>query len=144
MATTPTTGTWFPNFNGLNVPRQVSHGISQAYSLVYSLRDTVSQLSNKVAKLASNGTHLERLQTDTANGFPEGSLYFEIDRTGIIYQARMSDMSSNLQWFYASGIMTALAANRPTDLGHLDTGFLFLATDSGAFSLWNGTAWVGV
>ena len=53
-------------------------------------------------------------------------------------------------WLYASGTYVAPAASRPVTgfngaaLGPNDTGLQFLASDTGAFQIWNGAAWAPV
>src|SRR6516164_7818444 len=38
-------GTWYPQLDGLNLPRPLTDAIQQIYSLVYSLRDTIARLA---------------------------------------------------------------------------------------------------
>lgn len=78
------------------------------------------------------GTHTVRLATPVTN-LPQGDLWYETDRT-VTYIASTG-------WTYVGGVMTAPAANAPTDLGALDAGFLFMCSDFGHLLQWSGTAW---
>jgi len=95
----------------------------------------------------SDGTHIQRTVATVAGyvgaaGVPEGALFVETDRNAI-YQARQiaTTPGNYIQsWVLILGSMTGLLANRPTDLGANDAGFLYNATDALSYS-WNGSAW---
>jgi hypothetical protein len=74
------------------------------------------------------GTHADRIDPEQHLGvFRPGTLFYETDRT-VLYQARL-DAGGNPAWIYVSGTMRETLANKPTDLGLNDTGFLFYASD---------------
>lgn len=41
-----TTGAWYPQLDGLGLPRPLTTGIDQAYKLIYSLRDAIQKTSD--------------------------------------------------------------------------------------------------
>ena len=133
---------WYPSLDGLNLPRALTNGVQQGFSLIYSLRDTVNQLQTTVSRMVQYGTHSDRTQTK-AQATPDGALWFETDRATVFYQARFNINSSVREWFYAGGIMYDTLANRPAapDLGANDVGFLFLASGGNQLYRWNGTGW---
>jgi hypothetical protein len=130
---------WQPQLVGLGLPPALTNGIQQAYSLIYSLRDAISQQGG-LADLVEYGTHKERTRTPPTS-VPSGTFYSEIDRGNVIYQARIPPGIDQPAWVYIIGTYSDVAANRPTDLGANDQGFIFYATDTGVSSTWNGTAW---
>lgn len=89
---------------------------------------------------AQNGRPGSRLIADThankvkypASSYPNG-WYYETDRT-VLYA------SINTQWKYVAGTMygTLSPDTKPTDLGVLDTGFLFRAGDYEHAYVWQG------
>jgi hypothetical protein len=95
---------------------------------------------NANSNLVTDGSHASR--PDPANT-PEGALYCELDRGGVLYQLR------NGVWWYVAGTMygTLSPDQRPTDLGTSDGGFDFRSTD---FSpphknrkfIWSQTTWI--
>ena len=95
----PATG-WYPQLSGLNLNPALTNGITQSYSLIYSLRDAVSQLQATVNILA---TQLVQYGKDTARAHdnpqsvPNGALWFEIN-TGNVYQSRISQATGKTSW----------------------------------------------
>jgi hypothetical protein len=87
---------WFPNLANLGLPRALTSGVQQSFSLVYSLRDQVNALQATVEKLLQYGTNHDRLQVN-AQAMPDGALYFETD-TKTIWQARMNPKSNSREW----------------------------------------------
>lgn len=88
-----------------------------------------SLLPSLTSAVIAQGDHASRLAvTSTA------LLYFETDRR-VLY-ASVSNV-----WEYAGGVYTDVFANRPTDLGSSDIGFLFDATDQSTAYVWTGAAW---
>jgi hypothetical protein len=130
---------WQPQFTGLGLPPALTNSVQQAFSLIYSLRDAVSQQGG-LADLVDYGTHAERTATAPAS-VPNGTFWSETDRGNVIYQARVPPAVQNAAWVYIIGTYSDVAANRPTDLGANDQGFTFYATDTKVSSTWNGTAW---
>lgn len=150
MSTTPTpaptvqpaTG-WYPNLKDSGLSKSAQNGITQGYSLIYSLRDTVNQQATTLGKLIQFGTHKDRVNT-RAQSMPQGMIWFESDRLTVFYQTRLHPPSTTMDWFYAGGIYYDVNANRPKDLGLVkdgrtgDVGFLFLASDLHHLFHWNG------
>lgn len=100
--------------------------------------DQVNFTTQKVAKLVTWGTAGDRPDPST---MPDGALYAETDRSGVIYQ------NQGGVWVYLTGTMwgTLNPDARPTDLGPVDSGFDFRATDQPAQEfIWNGGQWVEV
>lgn len=83
-----------------------------------------------------SGTHATRLLTP-AGGQHLNRAFFETDRNATY-------VSIANVWTFASGMMVAVAADRPVDLGASDTFFGFMASDTLLFSYWSGAAWVNV
>jgi hypothetical protein len=149
MSTTPVPGQpvqpasgWFPSLKGANLPRAAINGITQGFSLLYSLRDTVNQQANTVRQLIQYDTHKDRIQT-RAQSMPESMLWFESDRPTVFYQTRLKPQSTTRDWYYAGGIYYDLLVNRPRpeELDERDFGFLFLASDDHHLYAWNGKSW---
>ena len=135
----PATG-WYPNLSGQGLPKALTNGLQQGFTLIYSLRDSVNQQGSMISKLLQYGKHLDRINTQ-AQAMPSGTLWFESDRQTAFYQARLAPQQTTLAWFYAGGIYADLIKNRPTDLAQNDLGFLFLALDQSQFYRWDGKAW---
>jgi len=87
---------WFPNLEGLNLPRALTNGLQQGFSLIYSLRDAVNQLEATVQAMIQYGTSGQRGKVN-AQAVPNGALYLETD-TGKIYQSRLSSNSTTRTW----------------------------------------------
>lgn len=140
---TTQTATWFPQLDGLGLPRALTNGMGQAYSLIYSYRNQTDTTLTILARFVEYGLHRDRLNMATA-GVPNGALWFETDRATVFYQARLLPEGPPAQWVYAGGIMWDVLAHRPDDLKKADTGFLF--QDSGSFQMyrWDGTAWAAI
>lgn len=133
------TAGWIPNLTNLGLPQQLTDGITQSYTLLYSLRDTATQTATGVSRMNQYGAHNKRVQQVAAASAPNGGLYFETDRATAFYQSRLAEAGGTPRWFYAGGIYYDVLANRPADLGTDDTGFLFLAGTQ--LYRWNGTSW---
>src|ERR1700733_12577015 len=72
------------------------------------------------------GLHAARL-TQNAAKLAQGTQFWETDRhVTYIVQA----IGSVGTWAYLSGTDSDVLANRPTDLGKYDNGFVFFATDT--------------
>jgi hypothetical protein len=84
--------------------------------------------------VVSYGTHAARLSQPVP---ATGTLYVETDRNEIVYQFQ------GIKWVYVSGVMRGTFAQRPTDLGTSDAGFLFSSSDKIDYR-WNGAAWTSV
>lgn len=87
---------WYPNLAGSNLTLNVQNSITQSYSLLYSLRDTVTSLQNTVAKMIQYGTS-QRLAQVNAQAMPDGALWFETD-TGKVYQAQLNPNTTTRDW----------------------------------------------
>lgn len=83
---------------------------------------------------ALQDTHANRLAHFPASSYPDGTTFFETDRT-IIYIVQAS------VWTYYSGAMADVLANIPSDLGSADAGFPFQATDFRHLYRWSGAVW---
>lgn len=86
------------------------------------------------------GTHANRLASPPANYEP-GTVYFETDRTVVYIVIQIATVNF---WTYETGIYTDVIANRPTDLGTHDVGFVFRSSDTFISYYWNGTAWIAL
>lgn len=88
-------------------------------------------------------THAVRLSTYTPPTLSIGQGLFETDRTVryIVY-----DSSGTLVWRYAGGTYPSAIANRPSDLGLNDAGFIFVdtTTDTETMWVWDGAEWLTV
>lgn len=80
------------------------------------------------------GTHAQRLSTFPPSTLPTQTLYYETDRT-------VTYLSFGGFWIYDLGIYSDVLANRPSDLGTHDVGFIFYATDISVQYRWNGFSW---
>lgn len=85
-------------------------------------------------------THANRLLSFPASSYTEDSLFWETDRT-VLYICQYPSLGVGNIWQYALGTMREAYANRPTDVGTYDSGFLFYATDKQLTYRWSGTAW---
>lgn len=84
------------------------------------------------------GTHAQRI-TKQASTYSVGTLWFETDRTTLYTVLQLSGTS---RWVWEGGVYSSAIANRPSDLGPFDAGFLFYATDTYVTYRWSGTTWV--
>ena len=135
---------WYPSLAGSGLSQAAIYGITQSFSLIYSLRDAVSQLQSSQTQQLQYSTHLNRKQSN-AQAMPAGMLWFESDRSTVFYQTRLPSSATTQDWFYAGGIYYDQASKRPSDLDYRDTGFLFLDSGSGnQMSRWNGQGWDNV
>lgn len=119
--------------NGSNAPPQT------AKEWYYFWKQSGDQI-NSNSNLVTQGSHASR--PNPANT-PNGALYSETDRGGVIYQLR------NGQWWYVAGVMYGPLNpdTRPTDLGVTDGGFEFHSSDAVApykdrQFIWSQTAWI--
>ena len=104
--------------------------------------DQTNANTTKLDGLVTYGTHEDRPPADT---MPDGALYVDENRGGVIYQSQT--FNGVQDWHYLAGTMwgTQVPDQRPTDLGVNDTGFTFRTTDQPAREfIWSGTAWVQV
>ncbi len=83
-------------------------------------------------------THANRLASYNPNNYNVGRQFFESDRT-VLYVLEV--ISGSKVWRFTAGAYVSTFANRPADLGVNDSSFLFYATDTDAFYLWDGTIW---
>jgi hypothetical protein len=100
----------------------------------------LADLGKAGLQLLTFGSHSTRPQ---ASDMPNGAIYVESDRSGVIYQNQGGD------WHFLAGTMwgTLNPDERPTDLGVNDAGFDFRSTDSNPVYtqreyIWSGTAWI--
>ena|SRR3990167_5910609 len=85
-------------------------------------------------------THAVRLSTYTPPTVAIGTRLFETDRR-VSYVVTMNS-SSVLVWSYAGGVMAGgTLANRPSDLGSEDIGFIFIDLTLITQYEWSGLAW---
>jgi hypothetical protein len=89
-------GAWFPSLKGTDLPTAAINGIEQGFTLLYALRDSVTQLQQSTAKLVQYGTKQDRQQAN-AQALADGALWVETD-THLIYQVRMDPKSTSKQW----------------------------------------------
>jgi len=81
------------------------------------------------------GTHASR--PAPGDDAPARTLYIETDRGNVIYENQAG------AWHYSAGVMTDVLANRPSDLGANDVGFIFTDTNfEGIQYRWTGSAWL--
>jgi hypothetical protein len=81
------------------------------------------------------GVHAAR---PNATGLPEGTLYYETDRTAFYI---IQNFGGSKTWTYASGMMTGIRTAAPTDLAAGDVGFLYNVDDYIHLVRWSGVAW---
>lgn len=118
--------------------------LTPANQLITAINDRIRRINDALGSsssgtdtapgLVSYGTHQQRLGKPVGT-FAAGSLWVESDRD-LVYQVQHN------VWMYASGIMAAAIASRPTDLAATDAGVEFLATDTYQLFRWSGSAWV--
>jgi len=97
----PATG-WYPQLSGLQLPQQLTNGMTQSFSLIYSLRDSQnlmqSTLQSVIKQLIQYGSHDALLQINP-NSVPDGALFFERE-TGDVYQARFNATATSRDWIH--------------------------------------------
>lgn len=84
------------------------------------------------------GTHVERITIYGGLTDPVGTQFYETDR-GLLYV--IDDSTGVKLWKYIAGVMYALFANRPVDLGAGDVGALYIPSEHLHWCMWRGTAW---
>lgn len=117
-------------------------GTTQVGQVDVAGKETLQFLWEEISKAVNlnevntllEGTHAGRLSDYPATEFPEGTLFFETDRT-VIYRV------SGGVWKYTVGMYSAVHANRPTDLGTDDAGFLLWITTQNHKFRWAGSIW---
>lgn len=95
----------------------------------------LAELGNAGLLMITFGVHADR---PVADGMPDGAIYVESDRSGVVYQ------NQGGEWHYLAGTMwgTLSPDQRPADLGVNDAGFDFRSTDPPPREyIWSGTAW---
>lgn len=95
ISSAPASG-WYPNLTSTSTTQQVGTSVLQLYQLVYSLRDTVSQLQRTVSFGLQYGTDSQRQQFNPQVA-PNGGLWFDTD-TGNIYQSRLASQQTTRTW----------------------------------------------
>lgn len=96
----------------------------------------LAALGNAGLNMLTFGAASER---PDASGMPDGAIYVESDRSGLIYQ------NQNGEWHYLAGTMwgTLSPDERPTDLGANDAGFDFRTNVQPAREfIWSGSEWI--
>ena len=81
-------------------------------------------------------THSNRIANYPASNYDIGSWYYETDRTSL-YQVH--SVAGVNQWVWIGGQMSDTFANRPSDLGANDSGFLFYSTNTFYTFRWTGS-----
>lgn len=146
ISATPASG-YIPDLTGLKLPTPLIDAITQAYKLIYSLRDTLAQLQMTAARRVQYGTHAQRVQTNP-QAVPDGALFFETDNGTIFYQARLAPQQTTRQWFLAGGAAAGSLSKQPAYLGQNDAGFQFLQTglpgNKEQLYIWTGSLWAQV
>jgi hypothetical protein len=114
-------------------------GVSE--ELLRALNERFRQLSQESTSTTSGSvaglvfTHANRA---SANLTAVGTYGTESDR-GVVYQVQ--SVGSSKAWVYISGQFKAAFADRPTDLGSNDAGFLWHVSDYAHLLRWTGTGW---
>lgn len=109
--------------------------------LLRALNDRFRQLSSSSSQAETGSaaglifTHANRA---SANLTSVGTYGTESDRT-VVYQVQ--SIGSSKVWVYVSGVMKAVFADEPADLGTNDTGFLWNVSDYAHLLRWTGTGW---
>ena len=83
-------------------------------------------------------THANRLALYPAANSPVGTLFWETDRS-VFYI--IEENAGVLSWEYSAGMYSASFANRPTDLGTSDAGFLYFPSVYIHICRWSGSGW---
>jgi len=101
---------------------------------------TLAEFANNGLNMLTFGTASDRPDAST---MPDGAIYVESDRSGVIYQ------NQGGEWHYLAGTMygTLSPDQRPTGLGPNDAGFDFRSTDTNPLLgarefIWSGSIWV--
>ena len=127
----------------MNLNLEITDDGTVPSSFIAALNDRMRQINSALKTLNAvtpaattlQGLHSARL-TENAAKLAQGTQFWETDRhVTYIVQA----MGSVGTWAYLSGTDSDVLANRPTDLGKYDDGFVFFATDTHATSVWSGS-----
>ena len=100
----------------------------------------VKRAMSRAGGITVEDTHANRLDTaryPLAKVDPTTTLY-ETDRQ--VYY-RVQSVNGTAAWVYQRGTMTDVFANKPTDLGPNDAGFLWTVSDYCHTLQWTGTGW---
>lgn len=81
------------------MPQAAVNGINQAFTLLYSLRDTLTQHQATTLKMLQYGTDQDRKNTK-ASTLADGSLWVDTDaaHAGKIFQVRYKPTTNDLEW----------------------------------------------
>lgn len=93
--TTPAAG-YTPNLTGASTPAAFAKAITDAYGIVYSLRDSLNQLQQSLGRTVQYGTSQQFAQSN-AQAVPNGALWFDTD-DGNSYQARLAPQQTTRAW----------------------------------------------
>lgn len=132
---------WYPTLSGLNLPQQLTDGVTQGFQLIYAARDKSDQNSDAINHLVMSGAMQDRLNA-APTALPQGALWFVTDYPDAVYQVRVDPKMNQLAWFYATGVIWRQPSTPPPgfSLGLNDAGFMVVTT--AALSVWDGTQWV--
>ena len=125
----------YPNLDLSKLNRMFQNIISELQD-----SDSAAAAAQKTADAAAKivgartGTHAKRI----GSSIPEdGTIFVESDRGNVAYQVQTG------AWWFAFGEMYGLLAERPTDLGANDVGFIYRASN-GLDYRWSGSAWAAL
>ena len=138
-ASTQTPANWYPQLNGLQLPQQLTSGITQAFQLVYSNRDQTTQNTASINHMIQYGTMQQRLNA-APTALPDGALWFVTDYPNAVYQVRMDPKMNQLAWFFATGIVwREPTGGTPGWTPGLNDAGLMWVSGGGYLYVWDGT-----
>jgi len=113
---------------------------SQLVTVLNTVNNITQNIINNFAGNATLvGSHNLRLTTYGAASQPVGTLFYETDRH-VLY---VIEPTPN-HWQFVAGVMLGAYGSEPADLGSNDAGFLYFATDTEEFFIWDGTAFINI
>lgn len=137
-ARSQTPGNWYPQLNGLELPQQLTSGITQAFQLVYANRDQTTQNTDSINHMVQYGTMQQRLAA-APTALPDGALWYVTDYPNAVYQVRMDPKMNQLAWFYATGVIwQEPAGGTPGFSPGLNDAGLMWVSGAGILYVWDG------
>jgi hypothetical protein len=103
--------------------------------LTRALNERFRQITTSTGAKATAGARSTRINDYPAAQQNAGDFFVEMDRGNALYQIQAG------QWLLVAGSLVGLNADKPTDLGMSDKGFLYRSTDTKQDFRWSGTAW---
>lgn len=129
-------------------PQLTGTSIQDLQPILNKMCDWIFQLATQIGSpitttgstATTTGLHNDRINRFPATNLNVGDRFIETDRGEVEYAVGL--VGAVKTWVFLGGTYANTLANRPTDLGTNDSGFVFFATDTTDLYRWSGSAWI--